>query len=264
MVNKKVSILGCGWLGKPLAVSLLASGHSVKGSTTQEENLKVLVQSGIDPYLIDLSTVTDARDFFTCDYLIVSVPPKRKTGDATAFFSQMVKTVDLCRRGEAGAIIFLSATSVYQGRTGGVIEEDADPSSLSFRIERLFLEESSFNTVVIRFAGLVGPLRHPGRFLSGKTVTGADDPVNLIHQRDCIGIIEQVIKQDVRSGVYNACSDLHPTREKFYSYASDLLALAPPVFVEPRTTDARYVISDKLRRELEYTFVYDDPMSMDF
>ncbi len=33
------SILGCGWLGKPLAVSLLDEGFNVKGSTTSEEKL---------------------------------------------------------------------------------------------------------------------------------------------------------------------------------------------------------------------------------
>ncbi|HLT75535.1 MAG TPA: SDR family oxidoreductase [Ohtaekwangia sp.] len=263
-MSKKISILGCGWLGKPLAVSLLASGHSVKGSTTHKEKLEVLAQAGIEPYLIDLSTVIDAGDFLTCDYLIVSVPPKRKTGDEETFASHIARAVDLCRKGNVSTVIFLSATSVYYGRTGGVTEEHADPSSAFFRAERLFLDEPSFDTVVIRFAGLVGPLRHPGRFLSGKTITGADDPVNLIHQRDCIGIIEQIIKRNVQRGVYNACSNGHPAREKFYLRACGLIGLERPVFVEPRTTDARYVISDKLRQELEYTFVYDDPMSMDF
>lgn len=33
-----VSILGCGWLGLPLAEQLLAEGYSVKGSTTRAEN----------------------------------------------------------------------------------------------------------------------------------------------------------------------------------------------------------------------------------
>ena len=34
---KNVSVLGCGWLGMPLAISLLDEGYSVKGSTTTEK-----------------------------------------------------------------------------------------------------------------------------------------------------------------------------------------------------------------------------------
>ena len=33
----KVAILGCGWLGLPLAIKLLKSGYHVNGSTTSEK-----------------------------------------------------------------------------------------------------------------------------------------------------------------------------------------------------------------------------------
>jgi 3-hydroxyisobutyrate dehydrogenase-like beta-hydroxyacid dehydrogenase len=36
---EKISILGMGWLGKPLATLLLSEGYSVKGSTTKESHL---------------------------------------------------------------------------------------------------------------------------------------------------------------------------------------------------------------------------------
>ena len=36
VVMKSVSILGCGWLGKPMAVSLLREGFTVKAYTTSE------------------------------------------------------------------------------------------------------------------------------------------------------------------------------------------------------------------------------------
>ena len=43
-----ISILGCGWLGKPLAVSFLEDGFSVKGSTTSEEKIDILEDLEID------------------------------------------------------------------------------------------------------------------------------------------------------------------------------------------------------------------------
>ena len=52
---KNVSLLGCGWLGKPLAVSLINDGFLVKGSTTSEMKIQELETLGIEPYLIDIT-----------------------------------------------------------------------------------------------------------------------------------------------------------------------------------------------------------------
>ena len=41
-MNNNISILGCGWLGKALAESLISGNYNVKGSTTQTEKLSNL------------------------------------------------------------------------------------------------------------------------------------------------------------------------------------------------------------------------------
>ena len=48
----KISILGCGWLGLPLAKALIGNGFSVKGSTTSYEKISGLEQGGITTFLI--------------------------------------------------------------------------------------------------------------------------------------------------------------------------------------------------------------------
>ena len=50
--KKTVSILGCGWLGLPLAKLLIAKGFNVKGSTTSEHKLHTLAQYGIASILV--------------------------------------------------------------------------------------------------------------------------------------------------------------------------------------------------------------------
>ncbi|WP_396187155.1 hypothetical protein [Flavobacterium sp.] len=52
----QISILGCGWLGLPLAKALLENGFAVKGSTTSQEKLSVLENSGIQPFIIALES----------------------------------------------------------------------------------------------------------------------------------------------------------------------------------------------------------------
>ena len=52
---KKVAIIGCGWLGKALAESLIAQGHHVRGSVTSKDSLALLQNMGVEPFLIKLN-----------------------------------------------------------------------------------------------------------------------------------------------------------------------------------------------------------------
>ncbi len=38
-MKQNISILGCGWLGKPLALKLNKKGCHIKGSTTSDDKL---------------------------------------------------------------------------------------------------------------------------------------------------------------------------------------------------------------------------------
>jgi len=71
-----VSILGCGWLGKPLAVSLVKKGFYVKGSTTSTEKLNELNQLNISPFLIDISMDINIVEFLKTDVLIIAITHK--------------------------------------------------------------------------------------------------------------------------------------------------------------------------------------------
>ena len=50
----KISILGCGWLGLPLAKALIGNGFSVNGSTTSIDKIGLLENAGITPFLIEI------------------------------------------------------------------------------------------------------------------------------------------------------------------------------------------------------------------
>mgnify|MGYP000934933063 CR=1 FL=1 len=74
---KRVSVLGCGWLGKPLAISLLDDGFSVKGSTTSAEKLIDLQKLHINPFLVDISQDEINTDFLNSDILIIAITSKK-------------------------------------------------------------------------------------------------------------------------------------------------------------------------------------------
>ena len=51
---QKISILGCGWLGIPLAEALIKNGFSVSGSTTSIEKISLLQNLDVEPFLLSI------------------------------------------------------------------------------------------------------------------------------------------------------------------------------------------------------------------
>lgn len=72
---------------------------------------------------------------------------------------------------------------------------------------------------ILRLAGLVGPGRHAGRFLSGKKqVKGAHQSVNLVHLDDVIFSCDRATACSNEGGrLYNLCAPIHPKKKDFYS-----------------------------------------------
>ena len=96
----KVSILGCGWLGFPLAKKLIEIGFEVKGSTTSESKLDILQSNNIEPFLLELSETKISEcisDFlYNSDIFIIDIPPGlRKITEATSekTFVNKIKTL---------------------------------------------------------------------------------------------------------------------------------------------------------------------------
>jgi nucleoside-diphosphate-sugar epimerase len=259
-----VSILGCGWFGMPLAQALVMDGNAVKGSTTRQEKLARLSEKRVRPYLVDLRKNILPDDFFQSDFLVVNVPPRSRTGGVDEYLNQMNLVAQQLRSSPIRRVVFISSTAVYPDLNKTVGENDGDPSSALYIAEQIFLNMKSPMTTVIRFAGLVGPGRHPGRFLSGKEVGGATTPVNIIHLDDCVAITRKILKAKINEHmVFNACADLHPTRKEFYAKMAELLRVPAPFFNDS-VAAFKIVDSSRLKKFLNYEFIYNDPMQMDF
>ena len=80
MNQLKIAIIGCGWLGLPLAKKLIKENFIVKGSTTSKEKISVLKTEKIEPFLIDLNKNLDKEILNSflknVDVLIINIPPK--------------------------------------------------------------------------------------------------------------------------------------------------------------------------------------------
>jgi len=269
-MNNNISILGCGWLGFPLAEFLAAKGFNVKGSTKSPEKPKLLSSKNIQPFHIELNPLmvgNNIKDFFNTNLLVINIPPGGGDDKVNFHKKQVESILNQVKRSPIAKIIFISSTSVYGNENRMVTENDGlHPEKESGKalktVEEMLLANQSFEKTILRFAGLVDTDRNPVKFFAGrKNIPGGNIPVNLIHREDCINIIHQVITKNIWNEIFNACSDLHPSKKEFYTAAAEKLNLPVPEFID---TDDSYKIvnSDKLKKMLSYDFIYPDPLSM--
>jgi nucleoside-diphosphate-sugar epimerase len=85
-----------------------------------------------------------------------------------------------------------------------------------------WIKENIGDWSILRFGGLIGGGRHPGKSMQGKTgLKGRRWPVNLLHQADAVGFTLAVLENRIRHELINVVSDEHRSREEFYgSFAS--------------------------------------------
>lgn len=234
MEKETISILGCGWYGLALAEDLLADGYVVKGSTTNQEKLNELKAVGIRPYLINLASATDLdQDFFACDVLIVSIPPRKKE-DVLFSYEDQIKRISAVTSSE---IIFISSTGIYQDGNFVVDEETLpEPSSevgkSLLAAEMALRHTASVTPTIIRFGGLIGPNRNLARHFAGKTkIANGLAPINLIHLYDCIGLTKAIMRQKAFGRLYHGVAPSHPSRSDFYTKACLESGMERPDFI---------------------------------
>jgi len=265
MNNKKViSLLGCGWLGFPLALNLISRGFNVKGSTTSPEKIPVLKASGIDPMLVQFDKSypdPDLTKLLDGDILIVSVPPGRRNVDGPDNYKRMGEILTEQVPGSSiSKIIFISSTSVYSDSNSVLTEiSEISPQTASAKviaeIEKSLLA-LPIQVIILRLAGLFGPGRSPGRFFSGKiNIPNGLAPVNMIHQEEVVSLINSLIDSDSAKGIYIGSTPSHPTKEEFYSLAAHIDKLPEPDFI-PEKLSWKIVNSERVENELGFSFKF--------
>ncbi|HDZ07312.1 hypothetical protein LCGC14_0118050 [marine sediment metagenome] len=240
-MSNKIGVIGCGWLGLPLAESLIEQDYEVNGTSTSEDKLAMLKEKGIVPFHILLSEdgIHGNIDEFlsSLSILVINIPPKlRGKGPKESYIAKIRLLHKVIKKSRVRKIIFASSTAVY-GDAEGVVTEQTEPKPNTesgiqlLQCEELLKNDPELQTTIIRFGGLIGPNRHPVTMLSGReNLTGGDAPINLIHLDDCIGIIRTIIERQHFNDVLNAVYPAHPTKKEYYTKEALKRGIAAPQY----------------------------------
>ena len=253
-MKNNISILGCGWLGLPLALTLTKNGYSIKGSTTSEIKVELLNNNGVQPFIIDLSNrESEFEEFLNSEVLIIAIPSKNIAG-----FKNLISHIE---NSKIKNILFISSTSVYPNSNSIITEEHLIHKTPLSEIEMLFKTNTNFKSTILRFGGLIGYDRKPGNFFkNGKIINYPDAFVNLIHRDDCIQIIKEIIAKNIWDKTLNACADTHPKKRDFYAKEFKKEGRNNPTFNELASNEYKIINSDQLKSILNYNFLYSDLM----
>ncbi|MDP5122171.1 MAG: SDR family NAD(P)-dependent oxidoreductase, partial [Spirosomaceae bacterium] len=261
-----ISILGCGWLGLPLAKSLVSKGFTVKGSTTSEGKIKELKAAKIQPFLLKLEPKIEGEnvdEFFNSELLFINIPPGLRVNSADYYTQQLQSLMKAVNTSTVQKIIFISTTSVYSELNREVTEIDADQEHPLYKAEQFITQNAQNKQVtILRCGGLMGYERIPAKYFAGKKgLTTGDIRVNYVHRDDVIGIVEMIIEKEIYGETFNVVAPEHPTRKEVYEKACLEHNYEIPEFVTPKEPhDFKVISPKKLLGFTDYKFKYANPL----
>ena len=236
-----VFLCGCGWLNTYLADRLLAQSVEVFGTTTSTEKLETLTNKGINVALFKLGEeAAKIIDQAANRTVVLSIPAGRSATDHVHYkqdMSKLIDTLNAC----AKQLIFISTTSVYgevesTDHAHYITETSPTQPSTSSGDANLFIENyiranCTIDFTIVRLSGLVGPDRHPVRYLAGRTLGEANKAVNLVYVSDVVNALVKLIAQPKLTKLVHLSSLAAPARSDYYTAAALHFGLTPPHFL---------------------------------
>jgi hypothetical protein len=195
--DKTWGIIGKGWLATKLVERLSIANVNHWATTRNSFDFEI-----------------DDFPSAPCDLMFLNTPPLKNISPS--------KYVSKLPERDGLRIIFISSTSVY-GEINGIFTESSPTYPLTANATWLAELEAKLKTkfgsqlTVIRPGGLIGGDRHPIYSLSGKQLdTDGEEPINLIHRDDLVGIIVAAAEQK-NVALINAVTPYHPAKNLYYN-----------------------------------------------
>lgn len=272
--NKKITIIGAGWLGMPLTISLLQNKNHVIATKPSEDGVLKVQQllsqnhNNINDFSIKQFSEEILNEqniesellqaLFYQRQIIITVPPtpfiqKYSSDEQVKGISDYVSFIQniaqLAERYHALEIIYMSSISVY-GNSSGIIHEELPAMPKTASAKAIFNAEKSLQNrtmpiTILRLAGLIGNGRHPIFSLQGRdNIRSPFNAINLLPIQDLIRAILTILAREKNAqdyNIYNLVAPTHPNRQSYYHTIAKKLALPLPAF-EPAKPELKKII----------------------
>ncbi len=272
-------IVGCGYLGRRVAVDYVGRGEAVFGVTRSDEGAEALAALGVRPVIADVLDPDALAALPAVDRVLYAVGYDRGAGPSkrSVYVDGLRNVLEGLPSG-VSRVVYVGSTSVYGDGDGGWVEEEtpAVPITEAGRIcldaEHALADwaaRSGVSTVVLRCSGLYGPGRIIRRTLieRGEPIPG--DPertLSLIHIDDAARAAAAALDAASPASLYLATDDRPVPRREYYRVVAETLGAPSPTYVPPapgspeaaRDVVDRKISNRRLRSELGVELRYPD------
>jgi nucleoside-diphosphate-sugar epimerase len=256
---KSALVVGCGFVGVPLARLLHFAGWDTLGITASPESASKLRS---EAFAVSALDITDRRCLSTISGrpydLIVHCASSGKGGAGAYEQVYLEGTQNLLATLRCNHYIFASSTSVYAQRDGSWVDEESEAAPTR-ETGRILLETEAValqsGGTVGRLAGLYGPGRCAPlkKLLAGEAIIEGEGErfMNMIHRDDAAGALF-FLAQQTGHGRFNLVDDYSPTQLEWYTavctrLGKPLPAFGPRDFERKRGWTNKRVSNKKLR-----------------
>lgn len=244
-------IIGCGEIGKRVALLALAEKAVVTGVVRSAESAASLEKLGIRPVIASLDDPATLKELPTKGAIVFYLAPPPGGGVADPRARNFCAAIP--RGEEPRKVIYMSTSGVYGDSGGELVTEETPANPQTTRGKRRLDAETAFRewgkaqgveVVILRVTGIYGPGRLPvSQLESGQPVL--DERLapltNRIHADDLARVCLAAAARGEDGDIFNV-SDGHPTTMTHYFNAvADLLGYPRPRQVS--LEEARQVMS---------------------
>lgn len=230
-------LIGCGYVGRPLAQQLQRAGHHVTAWVHSEATAAALAEDCYEKIIT--GSVADPAKWreVSPDTNLIFHCASSGRGGIPAYeevFLQGMRQV--AQHLPSARTLLVSSTSVYGQNDGELVDENspAEPSSPTSRVLRQAeIEALARGAIVVRSAGIYGPGRAHllEKMRRGEAVIEGDGTrwMNQIHQRDLVAAIQHLAMGAAAPGeTYNATDDEPVQQRDYYAWCADHFHLPLP------------------------------------
>ncbi|MHC5225351.1 NAD-dependent epimerase/dehydratase family protein [Ignatzschineria sp. LJL83] len=294
MNTKKISIIGAGWLGKPLSHTFYENDWDVIATNQiqkKSHNLQVdSANSNIDStlewkcfsspiFMNDEMNSSELKEIFEQRVVIITIPPtpflKAYPSEQQAigiqdYESFIAKITLMAERYQAKHLYYTSSTSVY-GNSSGIINEELPTMPKTSSAKAIVSAEKTLKNgktpvTILRLAGLIGNGRHPIFSLQGRnSIRSPFNAINLLHIDDLISAIQTLVMRheqiqldkiqiDKFFEIYNIVTPTHPNRKSYYQAIARYLNLPIPTFEDPKPELKRIIDGGKITEQGDFSY----------
>ncbi len=234
----KTLIIGCGYIGLPLALRLKDAAHEVSVWVHSEASAEALAQHQFHSIIVGSVAETNVWASVVDDFDLVIHCASSGRGGESDYEQVFLKGMLMINGYQSRAHrIFVSSTSVYRQNEGEMVTEEsvADPNTATGRVLRVAEKVATgAGAVVVRSTGIYGPGRGVlfAKFLRGEAVIEGDGQrwLNQIHQHDLVSALAHLIDAGQPGQIYNASDDTPVTLHDYYAWCSKFLRKPMPPF----------------------------------